>query len=319
VTKAGRSLRLAGSLTALVVALCACSPSEENVGSPSGGARSIPGDSAAPTASASPSPSQGSGRPQQRLATLADELVAAEQVIDDASAAPPELRRAAHVQQVVYRELGGHPEWRGRLLRSVPANLRAAVRANVAARMEFRSMHPPDTLSDTLPAWRIVRPAPMRDLLRYYRQGEAEYGVDWEYLASINLVETGLGRIRGFSTAGAQGPMQFIPSTWAAYGEGDINDPEDAIMGAARYLAANGFTRPGGVAGALRRYNNSAAYVRGVTLLAEVMKRRPRAFRGYYHWQIYYATKEGDVLLRVGYSAKRPIPVKKWQAEHPQP
>ena len=48
------------------------------------------------------------------------------------------------------------------------------------------------------------------------------------------------------------------------------------------------------------------------------MKSRPRAFHGYYHWQVYFATREGDVLLPVGYSTKRPIPVKEYLAEHPQ-
>ena len=45
-----------------------------------------------------------------------------------------------------------------------------------------------------------------------------EFGIDWTYLASIHLVETRMGRIRGTSVAGAQGPMQFIPATWASYG-----------------------------------------------------------------------------------------------------
>ena len=77
-------------------------------------------------------------------------------------------------------------------------------------------------------------------LLDAYRAAEAEFGIPWKYLAAINLVETGIGRIRGTSIAGAQGPMQFMPATWEAYGGGgDINDTHDAIRGAARYLAAN--------------------------------------------------------------------------------
>ena len=53
----------------------------------------------------------------------------------------------------------------------------------------------------------------------------------------------------------------------------------------------------GGIPGALWRYNNHSAYVRGVTLLARRMERDPRAFLGYYHWQVYY----GDTLLPEGY------------------
>ena len=67
-------------------------------------------------------------------------------------------------------------------------------------------------LSSTLPAWRIVRPEPADELLDAYRDAEAEFGIPWKYLAAINLVETGIGRIRGTSIAGAQGPMQFMPA-----------------------------------------------------------------------------------------------------------
>jgi membrane-bound lytic murein transglycosylase B len=245
---------------------------------------------------------------------LVSQLVAAERTIADPRARPAELAAAGQAQQLAYRVLGRRPAWDQRVRRTVPPRLLPAVTANVRARREFRSMH--SDLSPTLPAWRIVPPPPARALLRFYRAAEREFGVGWEYLAAINLVETGMGRIRGTSVAGAQGPMQFLPSTWARYGEGDINSPRDAIAAAARYLAANGFTRHGGIPGALWRYNNHAAYVRGVTLLAQRMERDPRAFLGYYHWQIYYVTTEGDVLLPEGYDAKRPIPAKRWLERH---
>ena len=54
------------------------------------------------------------------------------------------------------------------------------------------------------------------------------------------------------------------------------------------------------------------AYVRGVTLHAEVMQRRPRAFLGYHQWQIYYLTRHGSVLLPEGYAERRPVPVREW-------
>ena len=127
-----------------------------------------------------------------------------------------------------------------------------------------------------------------------------------------------MGRIRGTSVAGAQGPMQFLPKTWAKWGRGDIQDPADSIMAAARYLAHDGGARPARLDDALFRYNNSDHYVRGVTLLAKVMERRPRAFYGYYHWDIYYLTARGDVRLPVGYDRDKPVPVEQWLAAHPQ-
>lgn len=241
----------------------------------------------------------------------------AEQVIADPAAPARDLRAMARVQQLAYRELGVHPEWDRAFYRFLPARLHAVARHNIAARRDFRSMH--TTLSDTLPAWRIVRPAPAPDLMRFYRDAEAAYGVGWEYLAAVNLVETAMGRIRGTSVAGAQGPMQFLPSTWARWGRGDIDDPADAIMAAARYLSANGFTRgPGGVANALFEYNNHPAYVRGVTHYAQVMERRPSAFLAYHQWDVYYLTTRGDVLLPVGYHRARPVPVRRYVATHPQ-
>ena len=244
------------------------------------------------------------------------QIVAAERAIADDKSAPDVLAAAGHLQQVAYRQLGTHPRWDARVRAALPRDLVTAVRDNVASRRAFQSMHPRarSRLSKTLPAWRIVRPAPPQALMASYRAAEKRFGVDWAYLAAINLVETGMGRIRGTSIAGAQGPMQFIPGTWARYGRGDINSPRDSIMAAGRYLKSQGFTRPRGKPRALYRYNNHPAYVRGVTLLARTMQQRPRAFQGYYHWQIYYLTRHGSILLPEGYDAARPIPVRKWLA-----
>jgi hypothetical protein len=248
---------------------------------------------------------------------VARQLVAAERAIADPATSGPELRVAARLQQLAYRVLGTRPGWDPEVYAALPTRFHSVVRDNVAARREFRSMH--TTLSRTLPAWRIVEPEPAEDLMRFYRAAEAAYGVGWEYLAAINLVETAMGRIRGTSVAGAQGPMQFIPTTWARWGRGDVDDPADAIMAAARYLASNGFARgPRGVANALFEYNNHPAYVRGVTAYARVMERRPRAFLAYHQWDVYYLTTEGDVVLPVGYERTRPVPVRRYLAAHPQ-
>ncbi len=220
------------------------------------------------------------------------------------------LSVAGHAQQLALRSLADRPGWDERVARQLPPGLRAATAKSVAARRAFRSMHPvPSDLATELPAWRIVDPLPAAELRRYYREAQRRYGIPWEYLAAINLVETGFGRIKGTSVAGAQGPMQFIPTTWDIYGEGgDINDPHDAILAAGRLLQANGFATDR--AGALYRYNNSTAYVRGVTLYAQVMQQRPRAYLGYHQWPIYYLTRAGSIWLPEGYHETEPVPVR---------
>jgi hypothetical protein len=110
--------------------------------------------------------------------------------------------------------------------------------------------------------------------------------------------------------------MQFIPATWRAYGAGgDVDDPHDAVLGAARLLAANDFSRT--PLQALRHYNDSAAYARAVTLLARVMQRTPRQFLGFYSWRVFYLTARGSVLLPVGYDEPRGVSVRAWLSRHP--
>ena len=239
-------------------------------------------------------------------AGLAAQIVEAETKVRDESVTGAELAQAAHLQQLAYRKLADNPDWDDDVDAALPAELRPVARANVAANRELRSLvrNP----RPELPAWRIVDAAPMEELRSYYEAGEAEFGVPWEYLAAVNLTETRMGRLRGTSTAGARGPMQFIPSTWAAYGEGDIDSDRDAIRAAARYLAANGGGR-GDLANALYRYNPTPKYVNAVTAYAEQMVADERAYRGYYHWQVYYWSTLGDVWLQVGYERTTPRPV----------
>ena len=158
---------------------------------------------------------------QPRLASdpaqLADDLVADEHALRDPSTGEPALVAAAHRQQAAYRAIGQHPEWDAAPRARIPAELLDVYDRNVDARRQLTAITP---VRSTLPAWRIVPPAPADQLLGFYHQAEADTGVSWNYLAAINLVETRLGSIDGVSTADAQGPMQFLPATFAAYGQG---------------------------------------------------------------------------------------------------
>ena len=229
--------------------------------------------------------------------SVASTLARSEPAIRDPATPPAELERLAVAQQAAYRQLVEHPAWMGAVLAAVPPSLHETVRANTSAGAELRALTKPRT---ELPPWRIVAPAPAEELLRYYKEAGARTGVHWTYLAAIHLVETRMGRIRGTSVAGAQGPMQFLPATWRAYGNGgDINSNRDAIHAAARLLDRNG--APDDMAAALFSYNRSQHYVRAVTAYAKQMREDERAYLGYYHWQVYYRMTDGDRLLAVGY------------------
>jgi Transglycosylase SLT domain len=110
-------------------------------------------------------------------------------------------------------------------------------------------------------------------LLPIYQACGTQYGVPWEVLASINRIETAFGTNLNVSSAGALGWMQFIPSSWEAYGVDANNDgrkdpynPVDAICAAANYLDAAGASED--LYTAIFAYNHADWYVDEVLLYA---------------------------------------------------
>ncbi len=117
-------------------------------------------------------------------------------------------------------------------------------------------------------------------LLPIYQACGTEYGIPWEVLASINRIETAFGTNLNVSSAGALGWMQFIPSSWQAYGVDANNDdrkdpynPVDAICAAANYLKAAGGQED--LSRAIFAYNHADWYVDEVLLYARQYGRIP--------------------------------------------
>lgn len=212
--------------------------------------------------------------------------------MDPGEPARPVLLRSIRHQRI-YRQLLDHPRTARKVFELLPPKLEAFAKNTVLAGSRLRSIVTP---LDDPPDWKIHKPAPARELLRYYKKAGRRFDIPWQTLASLNFVESRFGRILGPSSAGAMGPMQFMPATWAAYGNGgDINDPHDSIMGAARYLAASG--APERMADALFAYNRSTDYVKAIQIYAKQMTHHPSAYPIYYHWQVYVLTKDGDLQL----------------------
>jgi hypothetical protein len=146
------------------------------------------------------------------------------------------------------------------------SRLESEVRAVVGNRLVFTELRPAQIVDR--------RPKTYRELY----QLSASYcpGLSWKVLAAIGQVESGHGRNVGPSSAGALGPMQFLPSTWAQYavdgdgdGKADIMNPYDAVPAAALYLCRNGAGRGGqALYDAIFNYNHADWYVREVLALA---------------------------------------------------
>ena len=231
-----------------------------------------------PTPTATPKPGLAA-----ELTALHGELATAIDAWTDRTAGPPPaaVTRAATRQQQIYRRLAAHPRLAARTIARLRGAVQADARDIVGAQRALRVLNAPFKKAHL--KLKFGEPAPAGRLLAYYREGRAKSGVGVALLAAVNLVESSFGRLRNDSVAGAQGPMQFIRATWRTYGAGgDVHDPHDAILGAARFLHAAG--APGDERGALYRYNPSALYVKAVMGYAHVMRRDPRAYFALYAW-----------------------------------
>jgi transglycosylase-like protein with SLT domain len=207
---------------------------------------------------------------------------------------PPDVTLLALDQQRIYRLMRANPGLGQKALATVPAQLQASARDNFVAGRSLARLAP-----RTPPRRVKLRTGPATApgrLLAWYIEAERRFGVSRWVLASVNFIETAFGRMRNASYAGAQGPMQFLPATWSAYGlGGDIRDPHDAILGAANYLHASG--APGNYHRALWSYNNSDLYVDAVLRYARQMKRQSRRFYAYWSWQVFVRTARGEKRL----------------------
>lgn len=117
-------------------------------------------------------------------------------------------------------------------------------------------------------------------LLALYQRAAPECpGLHWTVLAAIGKVETDHARDPTMiSSAGAVGPMQFLPSTFKMYAypvpPGGKNpptpwDPVNAVYAAARLLCANGAKNGQNLRRAIWHYNHSDSYVNRVLAIAD--------------------------------------------------
>jgi soluble lytic murein transglycosylase-like protein len=200
---------------------------------------------------------------------------------DPPSGPPPTdvVERAAQLQDQVAL-LGDHPKLAIRVIPLLSGSLRGELARLYAARRALLRL----SAGSEHKKLKLGQRPPLADLVSFYDEAERRFGIGANYLAAIHLVETKFGRVVNNSVAGAQGPMQFIPSTWTIYGHGgDIRDPHDAILAAARLLRASG--APGRYGPALRAYNPSGLYVQAVTRYAREIGRNPYALYYLYTWE----------------------------------
>jgi soluble lytic murein transglycosylase-like protein len=217
----------------------------------------------------------------QRPASLADSL----RLELDTDAAAYDFRAAARQEQTRIYELAGYASVESSVLPLLPSALQSSLEDSIsmlhsiyilAGIDEYYLVNPHFSLAYT-------NARPLSQLRSYYLEAQRLYGVDASYLAAINFIESKFGRVNGPSSAGALGPMQFEPGTWREYGNGgNIMDPHDSILAAARYLAANG--APDDMRNAIFHYNLDFNYVDAVQSLAHSFRTDPAWLDRVYYW-----------------------------------
>ncbi len=196
-------------------------------------------------------------------------------------------REAIRRQQVDLLQVATQTEIADAVIRDAPPGLAVVVRDTVGA---WRSIWHLAGIDEFNLVRIHTRPldgaAPSSALAGYYRASASHYQIDWTFLASINFIESDFGRVNGPSSAGALGPMQFMPATWTAYGAGgDVNDPKDAIDAAARYLTLSGGLR--NMDGALFAYNHDLDYVAAVDYYADLVRHDAGWLDRLYYWNTF--------------------------------
>ncbi|MDG4858224.1 bifunctional lytic transglycosylase/C40 family peptidase [Streptomyces sp. T-3] len=133
--------------------------------------------------------------------------------------------------------------------------------------------------SSASPSKYALADIPRQFLALYQRAAPECPGLSWTILAAIGKAETDHGRHPTMvSSAGAVGPMQFLPSTFKAYAHpvppGGKKpptpwDPVDAVYAAARLLCANGAKNNKNLRRAIWHYNHADWYVNKILKISD--------------------------------------------------